>query len=82
MIMKLRILIILLFLSTAVVNIQAMPAAGQGCEQPFSPCWCLSHPTACTNQGIPIDGELWALLAAGLILGIYYIKKTKTIQSS
>lgn len=76
---KLKAIIALLLIQIFFIsNSIAMPAAGPGCNQPFSPCWCLNHPGACNNQ-VPINNELWILLAAGVFFGIYIIKKRKLV---
>jgi hypothetical protein len=54
-------------------------AAGGPCQVPFTPCWCAQNPQPCANQpGVPINNELWVLVVAGLIYGIYFIKKSKS----
>ena len=54
---------------------------GTGGCPPFSPCWCLEHPTHTNcNPQIPINNELWILLVAGLLFGLkkmYDLNKQK-----
>jgi hypothetical protein len=46
---------------------------------PFSPCWCSTHVghPKCKTVNTPINEGLIFLLLAGLIFGIYLIKKLK-----
>ena len=71
-----KIYILSSFILYAAINV----FAGGGpdpCNIPFTPCWCLTHPNEepCIQLGIPINNGLWLLLIAGLILGVYFIKK-------
>ena len=45
--------------------------------KPFTQCWCATRPTHpnCNTVNTPIDGQLIILLLAGILLGIYLIKK-------
>ena len=78
-IMRFYILILLFFSSYfSPIFAQGGPPTGGGnpCQTPFTPCWCAQNPIACANNpNIPINNELWILLAAGLIFGIYLAKK-------
>ena len=46
---------------------------------PFSPCWCEQHPNhpKCNQVGVPINNGIGFLLVAGLVLGIYKLRKLK-----
>lgn len=61
-----------------------MSSFGQGpCSNPTPPAWCINgggpcdgnNPPAWCNTNIPINNEIWTLVIAGLLLGIYIIKK-------
>lgn len=82
--MKLKLLQLIVFitLSTSSFGASMGMGMGGGCL-PFSPCWCANNPghSQC-GPAVPINNELWVLLAAGLILGYYYFRKNTTISTS
>ena len=55
--------------STSQLLAQAGPPGGGG-----APCW---PPSPTCPEPVPINSELWILLAAGITLGFYFMKKNK-----
>ncbi len=53
------------------------PGGGGGPGGGNPPCW---PPSVCDPE-IPINGELWLLLIAGLSLGYYFFMKEKALAT-
>jgi hypothetical protein len=45
----------------------------------YSPCWCQQNPgnPNCPPTNIPIDSHYWLLIAGGVLMGVFYLYKTK-----